>query len=176
MVVFGFNVRSGPGFTAEENRLNVTLTRQKSGLLLVGDMMATGPLVTKSVKKGRKVVRGKGLDGQTTFTRSEVLQTSGHVNERLGRFEQDIGHVKERLWQIGQRLGKLESEVKDRISGCPRRDPPSRVPAPGYVHTMDLSSGPASKSFDSHPSYSITNLLFPGDRYRPRRYGGSAVP
>jgi hypothetical protein len=41
VVVFGTTAWSGPGFTSDENRLNVMITRQKSALLLVGDMGAT---------------------------------------------------------------------------------------------------------------------------------------
>ena len=44
VVIFGTTARSGPGFTSDENRLNVMITRQRSALLLVGDMGVTGSL------------------------------------------------------------------------------------------------------------------------------------
>ncbi|EEU46666.1 uncharacterized protein NECHADRAFT_79481 [Fusarium vanettenii 77-13-4] len=44
VVVMGTTGKSGPGFTADEQRLNVMFSRQKNGLLVVGDIDAAGPL------------------------------------------------------------------------------------------------------------------------------------
>ncbi|KAK0710984.1 P-loop containing nucleoside triphosphate hydrolase protein [Lasiosphaeris hirsuta] len=44
VVIFGTSRETGPGFTSDENRLNVMITRQQSALLLVGDMGVTGLL------------------------------------------------------------------------------------------------------------------------------------
>lgn len=44
VVIFGTSRETGPGFTSDENRLNVMITRQQSALLMVGDMGVTGLL------------------------------------------------------------------------------------------------------------------------------------
>ncbi|KAK4169961.1 P-loop containing nucleoside triphosphate hydrolase protein [Cladorrhinum sp. PSN259] len=43
VVVMGTTLRSGPGFTTDENRLCVLLTRQRCGLVIVGDFTAASP-------------------------------------------------------------------------------------------------------------------------------------
>ena len=44
VVIFGTTQYTGPGFTSQKNRLNIMLTRQKSILLLIGNMDVAGPL------------------------------------------------------------------------------------------------------------------------------------
>ncbi|KAI1213533.1 P-loop containing nucleoside triphosphate hydrolase protein [Annulohypoxylon truncatum] len=41
IVVMGTSAKSGPGFTSNKQRLNVLLTRQRCGLVIVGDINAT---------------------------------------------------------------------------------------------------------------------------------------
>ncbi|KAM6540129.1 hypothetical protein FALCPG4_001867 [Fusarium falciforme] len=53
VVVMGATGRSGPGFTADEQWLNVILSRQKSGLLVVGDIDAPGPWARTRRRRAR---------------------------------------------------------------------------------------------------------------------------
>ncbi|KAM3440550.1 hypothetical protein MY4824_001998 [Beauveria thailandica] len=45
VLVMGTTVASGPGFTADPARLNVAMTRPRSGLVIVGDVNAAGQLM-----------------------------------------------------------------------------------------------------------------------------------
>ncbi|KLU89531.1 hypothetical protein MAPG_08502 [Magnaporthiopsis poae ATCC 64411] len=79
VIVFGTDTKSGgPGFTAQPNRLNVSITRQKSGLALVGDIFVCGHVAGEK----RKVMENE--DG--TFT------NVGHLRE-LHRRLQQMGRV-----------------------------------------------------------------------------------
>lgn len=65
IVVMGTTPKSGPGFTAQANRLNVMMSRQRSGLCIVGDINLGGQRLGKS--KGR-------IDGDKRY---QVLTSSG---------------------------------------------------------------------------------------------------
>ncbi|KAM0468984.1 hypothetical protein ACHAPX_010608 [Trichoderma viride] len=64
-VVLGTTKQTGPGFTRNANRLNVMLSRQKSGLIVVGDIkLASFDLnntnENKGTGKGKGKTKGKG--------------------------------------------------------------------------------------------------------------------
>jgi len=55
VVIMGTNSKTGPGFTADQHRLNVMLTRHKCGLVVVGDVDAVNPPKWKGGIKRRKI-------------------------------------------------------------------------------------------------------------------------
>ncbi|KAM0436628.1 hypothetical protein ACHAPT_002336 [Fusarium lateritium] len=59
VVVMGTTEWSGPGFTGDKQRLNVMFSRQKNGLLVIGDINAAG-----SLAQGNKRKRGWGQADQ----------------------------------------------------------------------------------------------------------------
>jgi hypothetical protein len=89
-VVFGTNQWSGPGFTGNENRLNVMITRQRSALLLVGDMEVTGPLEGKGADKAAKAakmgVRTFGDSGEPLFIKAAMLRELLVKMHKSGRY------------------------------------------------------------------------------------------
>lgn len=53
IVVMGTRaINPGPGFTKDPHRLCVLLTRQRCGLVIVGDIDVTGPMEKKKKGKG----------------------------------------------------------------------------------------------------------------------------
>ncbi|KAM0285762.1 hypothetical protein ACHAQH_001223, partial [Verticillium albo-atrum] len=64
--------KPGPGFTTDEQRLNVMLTRQHCGLVIVGDIHVTGRV--EKMGKGK----GKGK-GKAVGERFQVIRSSGEV-------------------------------------------------------------------------------------------------
>lgn len=50
-------LKTGPGFLADERRLNVAITRQVSGLIIVGDINVSGEIANNN---GRLMSRGRG--------------------------------------------------------------------------------------------------------------------
>jgi hypothetical protein len=100
-VVFGTNRWSGPGFTSDENRLNVMITRQRSALLLVGDMEVTGPLdgkgADKAAKAAKRGVRTFSDNGESMFIKAAMLRevlVRMHKSGRcfvVGKAEDDKG-------------------------------------------------------------------------------------
>lgn len=72
VVIMGTTRRSGPGFTTDEPRLNVMTSRQKSGLVIVGDIN-----VVEWIDEGRRVERKqKQEDGDKTNS-LEVMSRNG---------------------------------------------------------------------------------------------------
>ncbi|PON25349.1 hypothetical protein TGAM01_v205643 [Trichoderma gamsii] len=73
----------GPGFTVDKNRLNVMLSRQKSGLLVFGDLYVLGKVDEQremQAAEGRGQGRGQGkqrtlvtLGGATHFVKRGML-------------------------------------------------------------------------------------------------------
>ncbi|TPX18980.1 uncharacterized protein E0L32_011373 [Thyridium curvatum] len=84
-------VTPGPGFTSDEQRLNVMLTRARCGLVIVGDIHVTGRLdkKDKKAKKGRK-------DLEETFL---VVSSSG---ERFWSKGTALRNVHKTLWDAGR--------------------------------------------------------------------------
>ncbi|KAH7161858.1 putative DNA helicase [Dactylonectria macrodidyma] len=87
IIIMGTNKKVGPGFTTDERRLNVMLSRQKSGLVVVGDINVTG-LMSKGKNRCKGKGKGKGnekpsappkivvvgVDGQLSYARVTMLQ------------------------------------------------------------------------------------------------------
>ncbi|KAM0257022.1 hypothetical protein ACHAQJ_004617 [Trichoderma viride] len=91
--------KPGPGFTSQEQRLNVLLTRQRCGLVVVGDINVTGQLVgddgnSKGKGKGKGKGRGKkndktflveGPNGEVYFTKATTLRRVHEALHSAGR-------------------------------------------------------------------------------------------
>ncbi|KAM3460581.1 hypothetical protein NHJ6243_005752 [Beauveria neobassiana] len=72
VLVLGTTVASGPGFTVDAARLNVALTRPRSGLIIVGDINAAGPLMDSN---GKLNIKAKDAAKQTF----EIVDAEGNV-------------------------------------------------------------------------------------------------
>lgn len=88
IVVMGTNTASGPGFTTSEKRLNVMLTRQRCGLLLVGDINVTGAMGQEDRGKGK--AQGKKFcvvsdTGEVKFMTAKALRDVHETLYKLGR-------------------------------------------------------------------------------------------
>jgi superfamily I DNA and/or RNA helicase len=57
VVIMGTVQEVGPGFTTDEHRLNVMLSRQKSGLLIFGDINVMAAVDDKGKGKGKECDR-----------------------------------------------------------------------------------------------------------------------
>ena len=82
VVITGAVPKASAGFISNEERLNVMLTRQKSGLLIVGDKNATGALdgTEKEMKSISNKARKTGVavtfdaDGTPIYSRTKALR------------------------------------------------------------------------------------------------------
>lgn len=94
-VVFGTTKAVGPGFTTDEQRLNVMLSRQRSGLVIVGDLHVAGD-VEGPHAKGKAGMVGKGgknavkvhvqnAEGEWTMIRVTMLHNVGRRLLEAGR-------------------------------------------------------------------------------------------
>ncbi|RSL50912.1 hypothetical protein CEP54_011672 [Fusarium duplospermum] len=65
----------GPGFTSNSQRLNVMLTRQKCGLVIVGDIYVAGA-VTRGKRKGPAQTKFivEGPNGEISFSKASTLR------------------------------------------------------------------------------------------------------
>lgn len=92
VVIFGTVQHRGPGFTGDENRLNVMITRQQCALLLVGDMLVTGTLtgkkaaLEKATKQANRGIVCYGVDGEVKYTKAAVLRELLVKIHQRGRF------------------------------------------------------------------------------------------
>ncbi|KAM0325791.1 hypothetical protein ACHAQA_007093 [Verticillium albo-atrum] len=77
IVVMGTSATSGPGFTSDENRLNVLFTRQRTGLVIVGDIDAAGILDEERRNKRRKIetIAITDIMGNISRTKALVLRS-----------------------------------------------------------------------------------------------------
>lgn len=51
IVIMGTTALRGPGFTNKEQRLNVMLTRQRCGLVVIGDINVVGPMDSRNIAR-----------------------------------------------------------------------------------------------------------------------------
>ncbi|KAH6981194.1 AAA domain-containing protein [Ilyonectria sp. MPI-CAGE-AT-0026] len=72
VVIMGTTRRSGPGFTTNEPRLNVMTSRQKSGLVIVGDIN-----VVEWIDEGRRVERKQNQEDRDKTNSLEVMNRNG---------------------------------------------------------------------------------------------------
>ncbi len=97
VVVMATTRRSGPGFTTDENRLAVLTTRQRSGLLILGDIDVTGKLgkgggaVAKAEQDAKKRFLVVGEDGEVHFAKATILR--GYMGALLAAGR--VVHVKD---------------------------------------------------------------------------------
>lgn len=73
VVVLGTTKASGPGFTTDDGRLNVALSRQRSGLVIVGDLNTT-----QAVDRAKMAAKNKGCC--KVGKRFRVVSTAGEVH------------------------------------------------------------------------------------------------
>ena len=91
VVIFGTTGQS-VGFTGDENRLNVMVTRQQCALLLVGDKKVTGELTGKKatldklMKQATRGIADYGAEGQATFSKAAMLREVLLTFQERGRF------------------------------------------------------------------------------------------
>jgi hypothetical protein len=83
VIVMGTTTFSGPGFTSDEQRLNVMLSRHKSGLIIVGDVNVMGDVTKKKQPPKRIVVIGE--NGEKNFTKMNMLRNVHFGLNALGR-------------------------------------------------------------------------------------------
>ncbi|KAK0724554.1 hypothetical protein B0H67DRAFT_481020 [Lasiosphaeris hirsuta] len=90
VVIFRTNVHTRPGFTINENRLNAMIARQRSALLLVGDMNVTGrlmgPSAARHTKQAKIVKSAHSNDSTLTFKKNKVLRGLLLAMHKRGRF------------------------------------------------------------------------------------------
>ncbi|CRK11609.1 hypothetical protein BN1723_009423 [Verticillium longisporum] len=107
LVVMSTNRQSGPGFVCEAARLNLLLTRQRSGLVIFGDLTIAVPIATVAAepgappsednsidKKGKRKRKGKDdlpireyhSDGSVGFSKATVLRNVFRTLSTAGRF------------------------------------------------------------------------------------------
>jgi hypothetical protein len=91
VIITGTRQGFSGGFVSDESRLNVMLTRQKSGLLIVGDKNVTGVLegTMKDVKEADKqAVKGKVYyekNGEQVFSKVRALRAMLMELKEMGR-------------------------------------------------------------------------------------------
>ncbi|KAJ4169854.1 hypothetical protein NW754_006001 [Fusarium falciforme] len=104
----GTTGRSGPGFIADEQRLNVILSRQKTGLLVVGDIDDAGSLGKDKKKKGKGTQMVTfGANGEAIYVGSDTLR-----NMYKALMECQLTTTSEELKQKAKKLEiKLKSDV-----------------------------------------------------------------
>lgn len=73
IVIMSTTTPGGPGFTSDPQRLNVMLTRQKCGLVVVGDIKVTGSLDKKDKKKTEQFIVVDSA-GNKHFTKAVKLK------------------------------------------------------------------------------------------------------
>lgn len=103
VVIMGTSEKSRPGFTCFEQRLNVLLTRQRSGLVIITDLYSV-PKIRDSLVDGGKAKKGKGKA-------EEKFQVDGVSGELCWVKAKFLRAVCVELWKSG-RVVDLGPEVK----------------------------------------------------------------
>ncbi|KIE02685.1 hypothetical protein MAJ_00987, partial [Metarhizium majus ARSEF 297] len=72
VIIMGTTASTGPGFTADEHRLNVLLSRHRSGLIIVGDINVTGDVENQDIPfEGMDII---GKSGEKYFDKCTMLR------------------------------------------------------------------------------------------------------
>ncbi|KAH0598380.1 hypothetical protein MHUMG1_03678 [Metarhizium humberi] len=83
MIIMGTTASSGPGFTSDEHRLNVLLSRHRSGLIIVGDINVTGDVLKPEAPfEGVMVI---GRTGEKYFEPCRMLRNVHLALQGAGR-------------------------------------------------------------------------------------------
>ncbi|KHN99768.1 uncharacterized protein MAM_02621 [Metarhizium album ARSEF 1941] len=82
MVIMGTTVSSGPGHTCDEQRLNVLLSRHKSGLIIVGDVNVTGDVTSKIPPKDMLII---SESGEESYEKRNMLRNIHFALQAAGR-------------------------------------------------------------------------------------------
>lgn len=112
IIIMGTTKAVGPGFTTDEQRLNVMLSRQKSGLLIFGDINTTGDLKGKGKDKDKGKGKGKGKGGKgkgDTAQRFEVISASGEKHWVKALM---LHNVHSKLYEAGRVINILVDKTK----------------------------------------------------------------
>ncbi|KAK3386384.1 hypothetical protein B0T20DRAFT_491693, partial [Sordaria brevicollis] len=108
VIITGTKLGTSAGWVANENRLNVMVTRQKSGLLVIGDKRVTGPLEGSSKEMTKADQKAKNT--QVTVTTEGVVEYS---NIRALRAVLEYMHGNGRIVEI-KRGGGYQEEAEER--------------------------------------------------------------
>jgi hypothetical protein len=126
VVILGTKEKISAGFVSNENRLNVMLTRQKSGLLIIGDKLVTGILegtekeLTKADKEAAKgQVPSHTTTGEKVFSRVRALRSMLRELQTMGRIvELDSSKDEEEAGEevlVAEEMGAAEIEERDLV-------------------------------------------------------------
>ncbi|KAK1766326.1 DNA helicase [Phialemonium atrogriseum] len=89
VVVMGTTQKSGPGFTTDNERLTVMMTRQRSSLLVFGDLDVTGKIEGKDAakleKEANKRIQVVDDEGQVHFAKAVLLRSIMAHYVKMGR-------------------------------------------------------------------------------------------
>jgi hypothetical protein len=128
VVITGTKDGYSAGWVSNENRLNVMLTRQKSGLLIVGDKNVTGKLEgsKKDLKNAdQRVAKSKvsyTKDGEQVFSKVKALRDLLMYMKKNGRIieikkEEKDNEEDEKLAEEEKKLAE-EEKAADDLTEC----------------------------------------------------------
>ncbi|KAL6798046.1 P-loop containing nucleoside triphosphate hydrolase protein [Trichoderma sp. SZMC 28012] len=100
VAIFGTTSAVGPGFTVDEHRLNVMLSRQKSGLLIFGDINVMGPV--------NAPIRGKTRLDFLLEVFNHCLHRGHNVRCNLHKYVRLLTHLGHLLLQVGSFLFHID--------------------------------------------------------------------
>ncbi|KAL7892380.1 P-loop containing nucleoside triphosphate hydrolase protein [Trichoderma sp. SZMC 28014] len=84
VVIMGTTEKVGPGFTTDKRRLNVMLSRQRSGLVIFGDINVLGSLEDSGKSKSKSVLR-VAENGREVYVRKTMLYSVLQKMQRQDR-------------------------------------------------------------------------------------------
>ncbi|UKZ57243.1 hypothetical protein TrVGV298_011096 [Trichoderma virens] len=143
VVIMGTTEEVGPGFTTDQHRLNVMLSRQKSGLLVFGDINVVGrpqppqpqPTRGRGGARGGRGGRGDARGGRGGRGGKNFVVVSGGVAHTA---KEGMLHRVLRQWRTTGRVVTLPPRPKPKSKAGPSRpfkepskpDTPSKPAAP----------------------------------------------
>ena len=96
IAILGTTRESGPGFTTNQSRLNVMFSRQRSGLVIFGDINLLGNLTEPSSQQQRQLIRAKGRQNKMLISKDGGTSKRDWANVGM------LGSVLESLWRSGR--------------------------------------------------------------------------